>query len=156
MIVEVVLSSLMVSQVAGEGVPHGACFEVLGEGVGHDKGHDLHHERTEPDVVEGLDVGMADGAVHPLGLAVGPGMIGLGQPMLDVVRVADHADGQVCPWLLSSPVEGRPACGTPRAGHGWERRECVMAERAALPPKDLFVLAAAVSDLDARRRADGM
>ncbi len=34
--------------------------------------------------------GILDGAVHALGLAVGPGVAGLGRPVLDVVLVA-HA-----------------------------------------------------------------
>jgi hypothetical protein len=29
-----------------------------------------------------------DGAVHPLGLTVRPGMLGLGQPMIDIVEGA--------------------------------------------------------------------
>ena len=36
-------------------------------------------------VVIALDGGVLDGAVHSLDLAVGPGMLGLGQPMIDVV-----------------------------------------------------------------------
>lgn len=37
-----------------------------------------------------FDRGVLDRAVHPFDLAVGPGVIGLRQPMLDPVYVADH------------------------------------------------------------------
>ena len=36
-----------------------------------------------------MTVASFDGAVHPLGLAVGPGMIGLRQPVLDAMLEAD-------------------------------------------------------------------
>ena len=39
--------------------------------------------------MEGLDGGVFDGSVHPLGLTVGPGVVGLGQPVLDLVLGAD-------------------------------------------------------------------
>jgi predicted RNA methylase len=43
-------------------------------------------------VVIALDRGVLDGAVHPLDLTVGPGMVGLGQTMLDAVLVADAVE----------------------------------------------------------------
>jgi hypothetical protein len=42
-----------------------------------------------------------DGAVHPLGLTVRPGMLGLGQPMIDIVEGAGIFEG----------VRGRAAAG---------------------------------------------
>jgi hypothetical protein len=42
-----------------------------------------------------------DGAVHPLGLTVRPGMLGLGQPMIDIVEGAGIFEG----------VPGRAAAG---------------------------------------------
>jgi hypothetical protein len=33
-------------------------------------------------------VGFFDGAVHALDLAIGPGMVGLGEPMVDAVQPA--------------------------------------------------------------------
>lgn len=39
-----------------------------------------------------LDRGVLDGAVHPLDLTVGPGMVGLGQTMLEAVLVADAVE----------------------------------------------------------------
>jgi hypothetical protein len=40
-------------------------------------------------VVEAFDGGVLDGAVHSLDLAVGPGMLHLGEPVLDAILVAD-------------------------------------------------------------------
>ena len=48
-------------------------------------------------IVEGFDGGLLDGAHHPLGLAVGPGMIGLGEPVLDAVCLADAAEDMAHP-----------------------------------------------------------
>jgi hypothetical protein len=44
-------------------------------------------------VVEGLDRGVLDRAVHPFGLAVGPRMVRLGQSVLDAIGVADAVEG---------------------------------------------------------------
>ena len=43
-------------------------------------------------VVVALDGGVLDRAVHAFDLAVGPRMIRLGQPVLDVVRRTDHVE----------------------------------------------------------------
>ena len=46
-------------------------------------------------IVEALDGRILDGAVHPLDLAIGPGVLGLGQTMIDVEpRMARRA--QAC------------------------------------------------------------
>ncbi len=49
----------------------------------------MSFEAFDVRVVELLDVGFFDGSVHAFGLAVGPGMVGLGQLVLDAVLVAD-------------------------------------------------------------------
>lgn len=46
-------------------------------------------------VVEALDGGVLDGAVHPFDLTVGPGMVRLGQPVLYAVGVADHVEAHL-------------------------------------------------------------
>ena len=46
-------------------------------------------------VMEAFDGRFLDGAVHPLDLTIGPGMLDLGQPMLDVVFVADPVEDVV-------------------------------------------------------------
>lgn len=44
-------------------------------------------------VVEAFDSGVFEGAVHALELAIGPGMLGLGQAMIDVVLGAGVLEG---------------------------------------------------------------
>ena len=48
-------------------------------------------------VMEGFDGGLLDSAHHPFGLAVGPWVIGLGEPMLDAVCLADAAEDMADP-----------------------------------------------------------
>ena len=43
-------------------------------------------------VVETLDGGVLDGAVHPFDLSVRPRMIDLGEPVLDAVLTASHIE----------------------------------------------------------------
>ena len=43
-------------------------------------------------VMKPFDRRVLDGAVHPFDLAVGPWMVGLGQPVLDAVGLADHVE----------------------------------------------------------------
>lgn len=64
-------------------------LEVLGEVVGGDEGQAMGLQAFQIVVVVGLDRGVLDGAVHSLRLTVGPRVIGLGQPVLDVVGDAD-------------------------------------------------------------------
>ena len=46
-------------------------------------------EALEIGVVEDLDGGFLDGPVHPLGLAIGPGVVWLGKLVLDSALLAD-------------------------------------------------------------------
>src|SRR5271155_3565806 len=62
---------------------------MLGEVVGCDEGQYVRLEAFEVFVVEDFDRGVFDGSVHSLCLAVGPGVIGLGQPVLDPMFDAD-------------------------------------------------------------------
>lgn len=55
-------------------------------------------------VVEALDRGVLDGAVHALDLAVGPRMIDLCEPVLDAVLSASHVEH------VSHVSRGRPVC----------------------------------------------
>ena len=72
--------------------PPSESLEVLGEVVGGDEGQDMSLRGLEVRVVESLGGGVFDGSVHPLGLPVGPRMVGLGQPMLDVMLAADTVE----------------------------------------------------------------
>jgi len=62
---------------------------MLGEVIGCDQDQYVRLEAFEVFVVEDFDRGVFDGSVHSLCLAVGPGMIGLGQPVLDPMFDAD-------------------------------------------------------------------
>ncbi len=68
-------------------------LEVLGEIVGRDEGEHVCREALEGLVMEDLHGGLFDRAVHALCLAVGPRMIGLGQPVLDGVLLAHTVEG---------------------------------------------------------------
>lgn len=67
-------------------------------------------QRSEIGIVEGLDCGFFNRPVHALDLAIGSGVVGLGQAMFDAVLVA-YAIRNVStepigravaiPWLLS-------------------------------------------------------
>ena len=54
-------------------------LEGLGEGGGRDKGQDMRLQALQVGGVEHLDGRVLDGAVHPLGLAIRPRVIGPGQ-----------------------------------------------------------------------------
>ena len=49
-------------------------------------------QRLEVGVVEGLGGGILDGAVHPRCLTVGPGVVWLGEAVLDAMLVADAVE----------------------------------------------------------------
>src|SRR5215217_7180729 len=96
---EVVRVDLEGRSVPGPGVadrlergPPAQRLEVLGEVVGPHEGEDMRLQRLEAGVVEGLDGGLLDGAVHPLRLTIGPRVVGLGQPVLDAVLAADAVE----------------------------------------------------------------
>lgn len=46
-------------------------------------------------VMEALDGRLFDRAVHSLDLTVDPGMVLLGEPVLDVVRLTDHVEAHL-------------------------------------------------------------
>ena len=64
-------------------------------------------------IVEPLDRGFLDGAVHALDLTIGPGMAWLGQPVLDVEISTSCLEGVAAEWHLLCPhcldVLRRPA-----------------------------------------------
>ncbi len=65
-------------------------------------------------VVERLHGGVLDGPVHPFGLAVGPGMVRLDEPVLDAVLPTDaveHVAAQAGGW--SGAVLRQVAKGVP-------------------------------------------
>src|SRR3954453_12845383 len=70
--------------------------------------------------MERLDGGLLHRPVHPLGLSVGPGMVGLGELVLDAVLIADAVEGMDHPVPLagSATGEGDAVVGQHLARHG--------------------------------------
>jgi hypothetical protein len=62
---------------------------VFGEVVGGDEGIEVGFQAVEGLVVERPHGCLLDGAVHPLGLAVGPRVIGFGEFVGNAVLAAD-------------------------------------------------------------------
>lgn len=60
--------------------------------VGIDEQVQMRSKLVVAVVVVALDRRLLDRAVHPLDLSVGPRMVHLGKPMLDVVLVADAVE----------------------------------------------------------------
>jgi hypothetical protein len=92
-------------------------LDALGEVVGLDEVGEMAAELVMVVVVEPPDGGVLDGAVHALDLAVGPRMLWLGQPVVDVgegtgvfervcserLLARDHlADLGLSPWTSGS------------------------------------------------------
>lgn len=65
------------------------------EVVGFDEVLEVPSQLVVAVVVEALDGGVLDGAVHPLHLSVGPRMIDFGEPVLDAVLVANPVEDVV-------------------------------------------------------------
>ena len=68
------------------------CLEPPPEIVGFDEVLEVLTELVVVVVVEPLDGGLLDRAVHPLDLTIRPGMLHLGQPVLDIVIAADAVE----------------------------------------------------------------
>ena len=78
-------------------------------------------------VMEALDGRVLDGSVHPFDLAIGPGMVGLGQPVLNPVCLTNHVeahrpgiDGVPVPRLLCELNAVVGENGVNLVGHGFE------------------------------------
>ncbi len=94
-------------------------------------------------VVAALDGGVLDGAVHPLDLAVGARVVGLGETVLDAVLSAGKLErvgtevGQVRDRGLER-VKGRSRCDHPSSGSGvWHRNATTTASSAIEREVDL-------------------
>jgi hypothetical protein len=77
-------------------------LEPLCEVAGHEEGLDVLLKLSMRSVVVAFDGGLFERAVHPFDLAVGPGVIGLREPVLDVVFVANAVEH------VASPQRRRP------------------------------------------------
>ena len=79
---------------------------MLGEVVGGDEGQDAGLQALQVVVVVDRHRGVLDRAVHALGLAIGPRVAWLGEPVLDAV-VGQHGVDLVGEGLDHAPEEGR-------------------------------------------------
>ena len=95
---------------------------MLGEVVGGDEGQDVGLEAFQVVVVVDLDCGVLDRAVHPFGLAVGPRVIGLGQPVLDAMLDADAIEDVRTEQTCAGPI---PVLGQVGEGHAVVREHDV-------------------------------
>ena len=64
-------------------------FKSLGEVVGHDEASQVLAKLVMAFIVIAFDCRVLDRSVHPLDLAVCPGVIVFGQPVFDFVFIAD-------------------------------------------------------------------
>ena len=74
---------------------------MLGEVVGGNEVTEMGSQLVVCLVVEALDGRILDGAVYLLDLAIGPGALGLGKPMIDVVAGASDVEGVRPEWLAA-------------------------------------------------------
>src|SRR5690349_24982795 len=65
-------------------------LEPAAEVVGGDEVDEMPAELVVAVVVEALDGGVLDGPVHPLDLTIGPGVLGPGRAVLDVILGASE------------------------------------------------------------------
>ncbi len=108
-------------------------------------GHEIGEMRAQlivTVVMETLDGGLLDGAVHPLDLTIGPGMIGLRQSVLDSVRLADHVEAHL-PGIDRVSIPGLvgeldPVVGKDRMDPVWHNPEQVFQELPCCSPIGFF------------------
>jgi F0F1-type ATP synthase assembly protein I len=62
-------------------------LEATSEVVDGDEAFEMGSELVMAVIVEALDSRLLDSAVHPLDLIIGPGMLGLCQPVFDAVSL---------------------------------------------------------------------
>ena len=67
-------------------------LEAAGEVVGGDEVLEVSPELVVAIVVETFDGCVLDGAVHPLDLPIGPGMVDAGEAVLDAMLLASHGE----------------------------------------------------------------
>ena len=72
-------------------------LEPAGEVVGRDEVGEMAAQLVVGFVVVAFDRRFLEGSVHALDLAVGPGMVGLGQPMLDGMLPASTVERMTAP-----------------------------------------------------------
>jgi hypothetical protein len=79
-------------------------FEALREIIGHRESMQMFLQVVMSLVVIHLHVGFFACAVHAFHLAIGPGMVGFGEPMVDAMLMADAIEDIVEGVLIALPV----------------------------------------------------
>ncbi len=79
------------------------CLESSGEVVGPEEVGQVRFELVVGVVEVSLDRSVLDGSVHALDLPIGPGMIGLGEPVFDSMKGTEPVEG------MSAPSGGKPS-----------------------------------------------
>ena len=82
---------MFVGRQASEGL------KSLGKVVGHEEGLDARFELGVRAVMVALNGRLFESSVHSFDLAIGPGMVRLGQPVLDAVGFAKHVEHMHAP-----------------------------------------------------------
>lgn len=75
------------------------CLEAPGEVVGVDEVGEVLPKLVVGVIVEAVNGGLLDGSVHPLDLAVGPRVPGLGEPVVDVTDGAGMFESMSPEWF---------------------------------------------------------
>ena len=132
---------------------------MLGEVVGRDEGQDMRLQACQVLIVEDLNRGVFDRPVHAFGLTVGPGMVRLGQTMLDPVLDADAVEDVRPEELPARPGSVLGQIGERHAVVGQHGVDLVGKSRHDVPEEGRsFHLARAVVELDVgelRNTVDG-
>jgi hypothetical protein len=81
-----------------------ACIELLGEVVGHQESIQVRFQMVMGLIVILFHGGVFERAVHAFSLAIRPGMIGFGQPMVDALLLADATKDMLKGILIALPV----------------------------------------------------
>ena len=79
-------------------------FEALGEVVGHQESIQVLFQMVMGVIVILFHGGVFERAVHAFDLAIRPGMIGFGQPMVDAMPLTDAIKDMLKGILIALPV----------------------------------------------------
>ena len=79
-------------------------FESLREIIGHQEGLQMLFQVVMSLVVMLFHGGLFERTVHPFHLAVGPGMVGFGQPMVNTILMTDAIKDMVKGLAITLPI----------------------------------------------------
>jgi hypothetical protein len=79
-------------------------FESLREIISHQEGMQLLFQVVMGFAVRLFHGGLFEGAIHPFYLAIGPGMVGCGQPMVNTMLMTDTIKDMVQGIDIAHPI----------------------------------------------------